>query len=92
MHAVLHDVQLPAKRQGRLCAGKLAEVNGAAAVAAAEAGAAERLVAMLRQRAPSQPVRSLLLCAAKRSKTPAYAVVSGWRATRATAHYLSASG
>lgn len=45
---------------GRLCAGKLAEVNGAAAVAAAEAGAAERLVAMLRQRAPSQPVRTLL--------------------------------
>ena len=45
---------------GRVCAGKLAEVNGAAAVAAAQAGAAERLVAMLRQRAPDQPVHSLL--------------------------------
>ncbi|KAK9844104.1 hypothetical protein WJX81_004589 [Elliptochloris bilobata] len=35
--------------------GKLAEVNGAAAVAAEESGAAERLVEMLRQRAPNQP-------------------------------------
>lgn len=40
-------------------AGKLAEVDGAAAVAAAEAGAAERLVAMLRPRGPDEPVRSL---------------------------------
>ena len=45
-------------------------MNGAAAVAAAGAGAAERLVAMLRQRAPSQPVRSLLLCAASAPSCP----------------------
>ncbi len=36
-------------------AGKLAEAGGAAAVAAAEAGAAERLVAMLRTGGPVRP-------------------------------------